>query len=124
MTTIVVYRKGIHMNIIKRSGKEVSFDASKIEDALKKANLSVIEAQRMSDEQIRDITKNVVTYCTQLKRSATVEEIQDCVEEEIMKQGAYKIANNYITYRYKRELIRKSNTTDKQILSLLECDNE
>lgn len=112
------------MNIIKRSGKEVSFDASKIADALKKANQSVIEAQRMSKEQMKEITENVILYCTALKRSATVEEIQDCVEEEIMKQGAYKIANNYITYRYKRELIRKSNTTDKQILSLLECDNE
>lgn len=112
------------MNIIKRSGKEVCFDASKVEEALMKANLSVMERQRLSEEQIKVIIDNVTAYCTQLRRSATVEEIQDCVEEEIMKQGAYKIANNYITYRYKRELVRKSNTTDKQILSLIECDNE
>lgn len=121
---MLLFGKEMFMNIIKRSGKEVSFDASKIEDAVRKANRSVMESDRMRDEQIREIMDHVVTYCEQLSRSATVEEIQDRVEEEIMKQGAYKIATNYITYRYKRELVRKSNTTDKQILSLLDCANE
>lgn len=112
------------MNIIKRSGKEVEFDKIKISDAVKKANHSVTYAYRLSDDQIDDITNNVVEFCEGLFRSATVEEIQDRVVEEIMKQEAYKVANNYITYRYKRELVRKSNSTDKQILSLLELENE
>ena len=112
------------MNIIKRSGKEVVFDASKIEDAVCKANQSVTHIYQMSGEQIAQIVTNVTAYCQHLNRSATVEEIQDKVEEEIMKQSAFKVANNYITYRYKRELVRKSNSTDKQILSLLEFENE
>ncbi len=112
------------MNIIKRSGKEVEFDKIKISDAVKKANHSVTYAYRLSDEQVDEITNNVVEFCEGLLRSATVEEIQDRVVEEIMKQEAYKVANNYITYRYKRELVRKSNSTDKQILSLLELENE
>ncbi len=112
------------MNIIKRSGKEVEFDARKIEDAVTKANDSVTLIYRMSKEQINTIVKNVEAHCEKLRRSATVEEIQDQVEEEIMKQQAFKVANNYITYRYKRELVRKSNSTDKQILSLLELENE
>ena len=112
------------MNIIKRSGKEVEFDARKIEDAVTNANDSVTLIYRMSKEQINTIVKNVEAHCEKLRRSATVEEIQDQVEEEIMKQQAFKVANNYITYRYKRELVRKSNSTDKQILSLLELENE
>lgn len=112
------------MNIIKRSGKEVAFDASKIKDALTKANESVNSSYRMNDEQIQTIIENITNYCEQLKRSAHVEEIQDQVEEEIMKVQAFKVANNYITYRYKHELMRKSNTTDQQILSLLELENE
>ena len=112
------------MNIIKRSGMEVPFDAVKIEDAVKKANTSVQEGDRLSESQIHTIAHHVTGQCSQLKRSPNVEEIQDMVEEEIMKQKAYKLAANYITYRYKRELVRKSNSTDKQILSLLECSNE
>ena len=112
------------MNIIKRSGMEVPFDAVKIEDAVKKANTSVQDMDRLSDSQIHIIADHVTDQCSQMNRSPNVEEIQDMVEEEIMKQKAYKLAANYITYRYKRELVRKSNSTDKQILSLLECNNE
>ncbi len=112
------------MNIIKRSGIEVTFDAVKIEDAVRKANTSVEENQRLSDGQIDVVVENVTRLCSRLKYSPNVEEIQDMVEEEIMKQKTYKLAANYITYRYKRELVRKSNSTDEQILSLLECNNE
>lgn len=112
------------MNIIKRSGMEVGFNAIKIEDAVRKANKSVQEADQLSEPQIQVVVAHVTRQCHRMKRSPNVEEIQDMVEEEIMKQQAYKVAANYITYRYKRELIRKSNSTDKQILSLLECSNE
>ena len=112
------------MNIIKRSGMEVVFDAIKIEDAVKKANKSVQEGDRLSDAQIHTVVKNVTNLCKKMQHSPNVEEIQDMVEEEIMKQQSYKLASNYITYRYKRALIRKSNSTDEQILSLLECNNE
>lgn len=112
------------MNIIKRSGMEVPFNAVKIEDAVRKANKSVQEHDRLTEKQIREITEKVTGYCQAMKHSPNVEEIQDMVEEEIMKQKAYRLAENYITYRYKRELVRKSNSTDKQILSLLECNNE
>ena len=112
------------MNIIKRSGMEVVFDAIKIEDAVKKANGSVQEGDRLSDAQIRTVVKNVTDLCKKMQHSPNVEEIQDMVEEEIMKQQSYKLASNYITYRYKRALVRKSNSTDEQILSLLECNNE
>ncbi|MBD5548612.1 MAG: anaerobic ribonucleoside-triphosphate reductase [Lachnospiraceae bacterium] len=112
------------MKIIKRSGMEVRFDAVKIEDAVRKANGSVEEGERLSEAQIRRVVGNVTGLCSKMTHSPNVEEIQDMVEEEIMKQQTYKLASNYITYRYKRELVRKSNSTDEQILSLLECNNE
>ena len=112
------------MNIIKRSGMEVAFNAIKIEDAVRKANTSVEENDRLSDVQIKAVVENVTRLCRKMKRCPNVEEIQDMVEEEIMKLQTYKLASNYITYRYKRELVRKSNSTDEQILSLLECNNE
>lgn len=112
------------MKIIKRSGMEVRFDAVKIEDAVRKANGSVEEGDRLSEAQIKRVVENVTELCSKMKHSPNVEEIQDMVEEEIMKQQTYKLASNYITYRYKRELVRKSNSTDEQILSLLECNNE
>lgn len=112
------------MNIIKRSGMEVAFNAIKIEDAVRKANTSVEENDRLSDVQIKAVVENVTRLCSKMKRCPNVEEIQDMVEEEIMKLQTYKLASNYITYRYKRELVRKSNSTDEQILSLLECNNE
>ncbi len=112
------------MKIIKRSGQEVTFDISKIIAAVRKANESVIEAERMTDRQIDVIADNMVRNCEKIKRSLSVEEIQDLVENEIMNQRAFTVARSYITYRYKRALVRKSNSTDQQILSLLECNNE
>ena len=112
------------MNIIKRSGMEVAFDASKIEDAVRKANNSVPESDRMTEDQIQEIVAKVSALCAAMKRSPNVEEIQDMVIEQIIRQQACKVAENYITYRYRRELVRKSYSTDKQILSLLECSNE
>ena len=112
------------MKIIKRSGVEVFFDSNKIVAAVKKANASVIDYEKLSDEQIQEIADNVEVACENMKRSASVEEIQDMVENQLMNQHAFTVARNYITYRYKRALVRKSNSTDEQILSLLECNNE
>ena len=112
------------MKIIKRSGSEVSFDIKKIEAAIRAANNSVIDYEKLSDEQIQEILDNVENACGNMKRSPSVEEIQDMVENQIMNQRAFTVARNYITYRYKRALVRKSNSTDEQILSLLECNNE
>ena len=112
------------MKIIKRSGMEDTFDLQKIEAAIRKANDSVIDYEKLSEEKIREILKNVERACENMKRSPSVEEIQDMVENQIMNQRAFNVARNYITYRYKRALVRKSNSTDEQILSLLECNNE
>jgi len=112
------------MKIIKRSGMEVAFDLNKIMTAVEKANRSVVEEERLTDEQIRRISGQVEAECGSVSRALSVEEIQDLVEDQIMSEGAYAVARNYITYRYKRALVRKANSTDKQILSLLECNNE
>ncbi len=112
------------MKIIKRSGSEDVFDLKKIEAAIQKANESVIDYEKLSEEKIQTILSNVEKACENMKRSPSVEEIQDMVENQIMSQRAFNVARNYITYRYKRELVRKSNSTDEQILSLLECNNE
>ena len=106
------------MKIIKRSGSEVTFDISKIMDAVSKANMEVVHSERLSEEQIETISNNVESICKEMNRSLSVEEIQ------IMNFRAFSVARKYITYRYKRALVRKSNSTDKQILSLLECNNE
>ena len=112
------------MKIIKRSGAEVDFDPKKIEIAVKKANESVVPSERMSDIQIRRIAEDVESAATNVNRSLSVEEIQDMVEDQIMNQRAFDVARRYITYRYQRALVRKANTTDEQILSLIECNNE
>ena len=112
------------MKIIKRSGNEVVFDFNKIIEAVRKANESVTDADRMSEEKIETVAHNVEEICMNLNRCPNVEEIQDMVEMQIMEQRAFKVASNYITYRYKHELVRKANSTDEQILSLLECNNE
>ena len=112
------------MKIIKRSGVEDIFDANKIVAAVQKANASVIDYEKLSNEQIEEIANNVEVACENMKRSPSVEEIQDMVENQLMNKHAFTVARNYITYRYKRALVRKSNSTDKQILSLLECNNE
>ena len=112
------------MRIIKRNGSEAGFDISKIISAITKANNTVDEGLRMDAEQIVEIAKSVVSYCEELGRSPSVEEVQDQVEKQIMAHGAFDVAKNYITYRYTRALIRQSNTTDNKILSLIECNNE
>ena len=112
------------MKIIKRSGTEDNFDLNKITAAVEKANSSVPENEQMTKEQIAVISANMRTICESMSRALSVEEIQDLVENQIMNQRAFSVARNYITYRYKRALIRKSNSTDEQILTLLEYDNE
>ena len=112
------------MNIIKRSGIEEVFDITKIINAMTKANIEVPEVERLKAEEIRDAANKVADICSQMERAASVEEIQDLVEDQIMARGKYNVARKYITYRYTRALVRKSNTTDEQILSLIECNNE
>ncbi len=112
------------MKIIKRNGSEMQFDLSKIIIAITKANNSVGASERLTEEQIRDIGASVEKSCNNLNRSLSVEEIQDLVENEIMYRRAFSVARKYITYRYNRALVRKSNTTDEQILTLIECNNE
>ena len=121
---IKFFRKGKIMKLIKRNGSEVIFDREKIAVAVRKANEAVAEDHRISQEDIENIALEVERLCLTMVRSAGVEEIQDLVEKEIMKLGAFDLAKAYITYRYKRELIRKSNTTDEKIISLIECNNE
>ena len=112
------------MKIIKRNGAEVPFDIQKIEVAVTKANNSVAEADRMTQVQIGRIAESVELQCQKMNRAPTVEEIQDMVEHHIMAHGAFEVAKHYITYRYTRSLVRKANTTDDKILSLIECNNE
>ena len=112
------------MTIIKRNGMEVIFEPVKIANAATKANNSVGENSRMTAEQIQEITDSVTRTCESMGRALSVEEIQDLVERQIMAQGAFDVAKNYITYRYTRSLVRRSNTTDQKILSLIECCNE
>lgn len=112
------------MKIIKRSGKEVDFDQNKITNAIIKANLTVDENEQLTEKQIAKIVDDITKLCKKTRRATSVEEIQDMVERAIMQEGAFSVAKNYITYRYERQLIRQANTTDKQILSLIECDNE
>ena len=112
------------MNVIKRNSTEVSFDITKIIAAVTKANESIPESSRMTPVQIRRIAESVELNCQKLDRAPSVEEIQDLVEYQIMAHGAFEAAKSYITYRYTRSLIRKSNTTDDKILTLIECNNE
>ena len=112
------------MKIIKRNGSEVVFDIMKIISAVTRANNVVSEDERLSPMQIRRIAESVENSCLSMNRALNVEEIQDLVEHQIMAHGAYEVAKNYITYRYTRSLVRKSNTTDEKILSLIESNNE
>ena len=112
------------MRVIKRNGAEVEFDIVKIIAAVTKANDVVDEEARMTPVQIQRIAESVEFSCQSLGRAPTVEEIQDFVEHQIMAHGAFEVAKRYITYRYNRSLVRKSNTTDDKILSLIECNNE
>ncbi len=112
------------MNIIKRSGAQAAYDGSKICTAIRKANETVPEADRLSEEAILEIERYVRNLGESMGRALGVEEIQDAVEGQIMRHGAFDVARNYIKYRYIRSLARKKNTTDDRILSLIECNNE
>lgn len=112
------------MKLIKRSGTEVLFKKDKISAAIAKANLAVPEEERISDAEIARISAAVEAGCRSLRRAVNVEEVQDKVERELMAAGAFTLAKAYITYRYQRAIIRRANTTDEQILSLIESNNE
>ena len=112
------------MKIIKRSGTEVRFDIKKIIDAIEKANSEVEDCKQLSLDDVKECAKAVETKCKAKGRILTVEEVQDLVENEIMEKHAFEVARKYITYRYRRALARKANTTDQQILTLLECNNQ
>ncbi len=112
------------MKILKRSGAEAVFDINKIIAAVTKANQTVDLKNTLTAEQIQAIGKYVEGVCAALDRALSVEEIQDIVETQIMKAGAFEVAKKYITYRYVRSLVRQANSTDKQILTLIECNNE
>ena len=111
------------MKIIKRNGSEVDFDINKIIQAISKANNSTV-SKELSMSQIKDISEFVEFKLQKADRAYSVEEIQDIVENQIMAQGAFEVAKSYVKYRYNRTLIRNSNTTDNQILTLIECNNE
>ena len=112
------------MKIIKRSGQEVIFNKEKIAEALHKANREVDERDRISEGALNAIVDVVTEECANLGRSQHVEEIQDLVENRFMESLCSALARKYITYRYNRALVRKVNTTDAQILTLIECNNE
>ena len=112
------------MKIIKRSGEEAVFDREKIIAAITKANQEVTEDKRLTEEQIRSLELEVEANCKNLTRAASVEEIQDLVENGLMESGKHEVARKYITYRYQHALVRKTNTTDEKIMSLIECNNE
>lgn len=111
------------MKVIKRSGEEAIFNVAKIENAIRKANKATTHNQ-LTEESILSVADQVARQCENMKRSAGVEEIQDMVEAALMSAGYYAVAKNYITYRYERALVRKTNSTDQQIMSLLERNNE
>lgn len=111
------------MKIIKRNGSEENFKIEKIINAVKKANNSS-ENPFLTDEQITDIADYIEYRCNKIKRAVSVEEIQDMVEDQLMAKGAFELARRYVRYRYNRSLVRKANTTDNRILSLIECNNE
>ena len=111
------------MKVIKRNGSEVDFDLNKIINAITKANKAAIR-EELTPAQIEEIAEYINFKCTKMNRAISVEEMQDMVENQIMAQGAFNVARCYVRYRYTRFLVRKSNTTDARILSLIECNNE
>ena len=112
------------MKIIKRNGSEAIFEAVKIENAIAKANMAAEGRPELIPEQIHAIAAIIENYCAGIGRALSVEEIQELVETQLMKHGAYETAKRYIRYRYTRNMVRASNTTDDKILSLIECNNE
>ncbi len=111
------------MKIIKRNSSEEVFNGEKIINAVTKAN-NASERRYLTPEQIKDIAEYVEYKCMKMGRAVSVEEIQDMVEDQIMSKGAFELARRYVKYRYNRSLIRRANTTDNKILSLIECNNE
>ena len=111
------------MKVIKRNGSEVDFHIEKIQAAVDKANRAAVR-QELTEEQIQEISEYIYFKCNRMNRAVSVEEMQDMVENQIMSQGAFNVARCYVRYRYNRSLVRKSNTTDGRILSLIECNNE
>lgn len=111
------------MKVLKRNGTEVEFNQKKIEAAVTKANNAAVRKE-LTEEQIRDIADFIGFKCAKINRTVTVEEIQDMVENQIMAAGAFDVARGYVRYRYQRSLVRKSNTTDEKILTLIDCNNE
>lgn len=118
-----IIKRGRIMRIIKRNGSEEDFNIEKIINAVKKANGSG-EHKFLTDEQIEDVADYVEYKCNKIRRAVSVEEIQDMVEDQLMAKGAFELARRYVRYRYNRSLVRKANTTDNRILSLIECNNE
>ena len=114
----------VKTSVIKRNGEEVEFDLSKIINAIRKANEEVDKLHRMNDYQIMAIADNIANQVNEIMHAVNVEDIQDMVETGIMEMRGYEVAQKYVRYRYKRELNRKSNTTDNGILSLIEHINE
>ena len=112
-----------HMKIIKRNGSEEVFNGDKIINAVTKAN-NACDRSYLTPEQIKDIAEYVEYKCMKMGRAVSVEEIQDMVEDQIMAKGAFELARRYVKYRYNRSLVRRANTTDNKILSLIECNNE
>ena len=112
------------MKIIKRNGSEVKFDIKKIVSAIERANDTVEGNDKITEEEIYEIAGSVCKKIKNIKRALNVEEIQDIVENELMDRKFFNLARKYVTYRYQRALVRKANTTDAQILSLIECNNE
>ena len=110
------------MKVLKRNGTEVEFNQKKIEAAVTKANNAAVRKE-LTEEQIRDIADFIGFKCVKINRTVTVEEIQDMVENQIMAAGAFDVARGYVRYRYQRSLVRKSNTTDEKILTLIDCNN-
>ena len=117
-------KEAVKQNVIKRNGKEVQFDLTKIANAIRKANNEVEPIYQMNEYQIMGVAENVANKCARLNRAVSVEEIQDMVETGIMEMRGYEVAQKYVRYRYKREIARKSNTTDDDILSLIDQSNE
>lgn len=114
----------VRTNVIKRNGQEVKFDIQKIVNAIQKANHEVAPVYQMNEYQIRGAAEKVARQIGSSKHAVNVEDIQDMVETAIMEMRGYEVAQKYVRYRYKRELARKSNTTDDEILSLIDQANE
>lgn len=112
------------MNVIKRDGSEAVFDSQKIYNAIMGVNNDLKDAEKITDDDAQRMTNNAVQTCSTFKRALSVEEIQDIVEKELMVAGRYEAAKQYVVYRYKRMVMRQKNTTDDEMLSLIDGKNE